>query len=201
MSADETELPVGETGELWIKGPNVFQGPTHPSLRSTPFRYPLPKSYHIGYLNNPTGTANAITADGYLRTGDVGYQDASGNVYITDRMKELIKYKGFQVAPAELEGVLLTHPAVNDVAVLGVYDEGRATEVPRAYVVVAKGTEPSKRMESEIVAWVRGRVVRHKQLRGGVGFVDEVPKSASGKILRRILRERVAKKGEAKAKL
>lgn len=93
MSPDEKEMPVGEVGELWIKGPNVFKG----------------------YLNNPEGTAHALTKDGYFKTGDVGYQDKDGNFYITDRVKELIKYKGFQVPPAELEGLLVSHPKVNDV--------------------------------------------------------------------------------------
>lgn len=94
MSPDEKEMPVGEVGELWIKGPNVFKG----------------------YLNNPEGTAHAKTADGYFKTGDVGYQDKDGNFYITDRVKELIKYKGFQVPPAELEGILVSHPKIKYVS-------------------------------------------------------------------------------------
>lgn len=93
MSPDEKEMSVGEVGELWIKGPNVFKG----------------------YLNNPEGTAHALTKDGYFKTGDVGYQDKDGNFYITDRVKELIKYKGFQVPPAELEGLLVSHPKIDDV--------------------------------------------------------------------------------------
>ncbi|KAL8749107.1 MAG: hypothetical protein Q9184_006937, partial [Pyrenodesmia sp. 2 TL-2023] len=115
MSAEEKELPTGEVGELWIKGPNIFKG----------------------YLNNPEGTQNALTEDGFFKTGDVGYQDSNGNFYITDRVKELIKYKGFQVPPAELEGLLTSHPKINDVAVVGLYDKAQATEVPRAYVVPA----------------------------------------------------------------
>jgi acyl-CoA synthetase (AMP-forming)/AMP-acid ligase II len=179
MSAEEVEVPAGQTGELWIKGPNIF----------------------MGYLNNPTGTANALTSDGYFKTGDVGHQDENGNFFITDRVKELIKYKGFQVPPAELEGILLSHELVDDVAVIGVYDESQATEVPRAYVVPKKGT--SKGREGEIVGWLAERVAGHKRLRGGVRFVDEVPKSASGKILRRLLKERAAKeeKEVGKAKL
>ncbi|KAK4935923.1 hypothetical protein LTR66_015398, partial [Elasticomyces elasticus] len=117
MSATETEVPAGEVGELWIKGPNVFKG----------------------YLNNPAGTRNALTSDGYFKTGDVGFQDKEGNFYITDRIKELIKYKGFQVPPAELEGLLASHPKVDDVAVLGVYRADLASEVPRAYVVPKRG--------------------------------------------------------------
>ena len=168
MSPDEHEVPAGQTGELWVRGPNVFQG----------------------YLNNAAGTAHALTADGYFRTGDVGHQDAAGNFFITDRVKELIKYKGFQVPPAELEGLLLGHPLVDDVAVVGVYDEAQATEVPRAYVVLGKGAEGGREAERQITEWLRGRVASHKRLRGGVRFVDEVPKSASGKILRRLLKAR-----------
>jgi long-subunit acyl-CoA synthetase (AMP-forming) len=107
MDEEGNEVPAGETGELWIKGPNVFKG----------------------YLNNPEGTKNALTEDGYFKTGDVGHQDNKGNFYITDRVKELIKYKGFQVPPAELEGILLGNEEVDDVAVIGVYIEEQATEV------------------------------------------------------------------------
>ncbi|KAJ9645322.1 hypothetical protein H2199_003328 [Coniosporium tulheliwenetii] len=174
MDAEEKEVPAGQTGELWIKGPNVFKG----------------------YLNNEAMTKNALTEDGYFRTGDVGFQDKDGNFYIMDRVKELIKYKGFQVPPAELEGLLLSHPSIEDVAVVGVYDKAQATEVPRAYVVLAKGVEGSKKTEEEIVAWVRGKVAGHKRLRGGVRFVNEIPKSVSGKILRRVLKMRVKEEEE-----
>lgn len=175
MSEDEKEVPIGQVGELWIKGPNIFQG----------------------YLNNPEGTKNALTADGYFKTGDVGYQDKDGNFYITDRVKELIKYKGFQVPPAELEGLLQSHPNVDDVAVLGIYSEEQATEVPRAFVVPTKGVDGSKQTAEEITNWLAERVASHKRLRGGVTFVDEIPKSASGKILRRVLKKTAeeAKKG------
>lgn len=166
MSPEEKELPVGETGELWIKGPNVFKG----------------------YHNNPEGTKNALTEDGYFKTGDVGHQDEHGNFYITDRVKELIKYKGFQVPPAELEGLLISHPKVNDVAVIGIYNKDQATEVPRAYIVPKPGVEGSLKTAHDIAQWLQGRVANHKRLRGGVRFVDEVPKSASGKILRRLLK-------------
>ncbi|TQE61471.1 acyl--CoA ligase, partial [Leptospira interrogans] len=131
-SEDDKELPVGQAGELWIKGPNIFKG----------------------YLNNPEGTANALTADGYFKTGDIGYQDADGNFYITDRIKKLIKYKGFQVAPSELEGLLVSHPSIDDVAVIGVYDKDEATEMPRAYVVPKKGLQRSAAEEKAIVDWL-----------------------------------------------
>lgn len=181
MDAEEKEVPVGQTGELWIKGPNVFKG----------------------YLNNSEGTKHALTDDGFFKTGDVGHQDEKGNFYITDRVKELIKYKGFQVPPAELEGLLIGNDDIDDVAVIGVYEAAQATEVPRAYVVPKKGVEASKETEKKIVDWLAAKVASHKRLRGGVRFVDEIPKSASGKILRRVLKERATeeeKKGE-KAKL
>ncbi|KAL8749492.1 MAG: hypothetical protein Q9199_007648 [Rusavskia elegans] len=168
MSPDEKEVPTGEVGELWIKGPNIFKG----------------------YLNNPEGTKNALTEDGFFKTGDVGYQDKDGNFFITDRIKELIKYKGFQVPPAELEGLLASHPKINDVAVLGIYNKDQATEEPRAYVVPAPGVEGSKKTEEDIIAWLAAKVANHKRLRGGVRFVDEIPKSPSGKILRRVLKVR-----------
>ena len=181
MSPEDKEVPAGQTGELWIKGPNIFKG----------------------YLNNAEGTANALTEDGYFKTGDVGHQDEKGNFFITDRVKELIKYKGFQVPPAELEGILIGNEEIDDVAVLGIYNEEQATEVPRAYVVPKKGVKGDKDTEARIVSWLAGKVASHKRLRGGVRFVDEVPKSASGKILRRVLKEQAkeeANKG-TKAKL
>ncbi|RDW77129.1 hypothetical protein BP6252_05182 [Coleophoma cylindrospora] len=180
MNEEGQEVPAGQTGELWIKGPNIF----------------------VGYLNNPEGTANALTEDGYFKTGDVGHQDAAGNFYITDRAKELIKYKGFQVPPAELEGLLLANAIVDDVAVIGVYDADQATEVPRAYVVPKTGVEGSKEDGEKIVEWLRAKVANHKRLRGGVVFVNEIPKSASGKILRRVLKEKAKADAEkTKAKL
>ncbi|KAH7136888.1 hypothetical protein B0J13DRAFT_625510 [Dactylonectria estremocensis] len=168
MSPEDKEVPAGQTGELWLKGPNIF----------------------LGYLNNPAGTKNAITEDGYFKTGDVGHQDENGDFFITDRIKELIKYKGFQVAPAELEGVLLSHQDIDDVAVIGVYDKGQATEVPRAYIVPRGGVEGTDKLGADIIQWLSERVAAHKKLRGGVRFVSEVPKSAAGKILRRVLVDR-----------
>ena len=160
-----------------------------------------------GYWKNEEATNDCITVENglrYFKTGDVGYQDKEHNFYITDRVKELIKYKGFQVAPAELEGKMLDHPLVNDVAVIGVYDKDQETEVPRAYVVHAKkGSEVSGGDAADIVKWVGGKVANHKRLRGGVRFIDEVPKSASGKILRRVLKDKVKQEeeGRVKAKL
>jgi 4-coumarate--CoA ligase len=181
MNDKEEEVPAGEVGELWIKGPNVFKG----------------------YLNNPEGTANALTPDGYFKTGDVGYQDKDGNFYITDRIKELIKYKGFQVAPAELEGILISHPSVDDVAVIGLYNKEQATEVPRAYIVPKGGLGKGEKEATEIVEWLNGKVAPHKKLRGGVKFVEVIPKSVSGKILRRLLKAKALEEEEkaVKAKL
>ena len=180
MSPEEKEVSVGEVGELWIKGPNVF----------------------LGYHNNPERTKESLTEDGYFRTGDVGYQDKDGNFYITDRVKELIKYKGFQVAPAELEGLLISHPNINDVAVIGIYEKDQATELPRAYIVPAPGIETSSATAADVTKWLHAKVASHKRLRGGVRFVDEIPKSASGKILRRLLKVKAEEehKGQ-KAKL
>ena len=174
MGPEETEVAAGEVGELWMKGPNVFQG----------------------YHNNPEGTKNALTEDGYFKTGDVGYQDKDGNFFITDRVKELIKYKGFQVPPAELEGLLLSHPKINDVAVVGVYSRDQATEVPRAYIVPRPGVKGDKGTEEDVMEWLKAKVANHKRLRGGVRFVDEIPKSTSGKILRRVLKIRAQEEEE-----
>ncbi|KAH9214213.1 hypothetical protein DL95DRAFT_446562 [Leptodontidium sp. 2 PMI_412] len=173
MSADGIEVPTGKEGEVWVKGPNVF----------------------LGYHNNAEATASSITEDQFFKTGDIGYEDERGNMYITDRVKELIKYKGFQVAPAELEGVLNGHDLVTDVAVIGIHDASRESEVPMACVVLKEGAEPSKAIEKEIVNWLASRVAGHKALRGGVWFIDEVPKSASGKILRRLLKDKAKEEG------
>ncbi len=150
----------GQQGEIWVRGPIVMQG----------------------YLGRPDATAATIDTDGWLHTGDVGYVDDDGDVFIVDRVKELIKYKGLQVAPAELEAVLLGHPAVADAAVIPSPDE-EAGEVPKAFVVLKTPT-PAE----EIMAFVAERVAPHKKIRK-LQFIDAIPKSASGKILRRTLIE------------
>lgn len=179
--SEPKEVPVGDVGELWVRGPNVF----------------------LGYHKNLKATQGCLTADGWFRTGDVGYQDKHGKFYITDRVKELIKYKGFQVPPAELEGILVDHDLIDDVAVIGVYSEEHGSEVPRAYVVRSAKSKSSGVSDAEeatkIVNWLHDRVAQHKRLRGGVKFVDVIPKSVSGKILRRLLKEE-AKKEQAKSK-
>jgi len=150
----------GERGEVWVRGPQVMQG----------------------YLGNEEATAATIDADGWLHTGDIGIADEEGYCTIVDRLKELIKYKGYQVPPAELEALLLTHPAVVDAAVVGVPDE-EAGELPKAFVVVAEGAELD---HQELIAWVGERVAPQKRIRL-VEEIEAVPKSASGKILRREL--------------
>ncbi|MEV7341613.1 4-coumarate--CoA ligase family protein [Streptomyces sp. NPDC093544] len=157
------DLEVGEAGEIAIRGPQVMKG----------------------YLGQPEATAAMIDPDGWLYTGDVGYVDDDGWLFVIDRVKELIKYKGFQVAPAELEALLLTHPGIADAAVIGVYNEDK-NEVPRAYVV----RQPSAPdlSEGEVMMYVAERVAPYKRVRE-VAFIEGVPRAASGKILRRQLRE------------
>ncbi|KAJ2826553.1 hypothetical protein FBU31_003415 [Coemansia sp. 'formosensis'] len=164
-------LGVGAVGELCFRGPNVM----------------------LGYLNNAQATQEAIDADGFLHTGDVGYVDSRRFVFVTDRKKELIKFNGFQVAPAELEGILLRHPQVRDCAVTGVFDPLRQTEVPRAFLVltdIASNEVPDDAAKT-IVKWMNCQVAYYKQLRGGYVIVNDIPKSASGKILRRALNSAV----------
>jgi acyl-CoA synthetase (AMP-forming)/AMP-acid ligase II len=155
------EQSAGGAGEVWIRGPQVMKG----------------------YLNNPEATAATIDSGGWLRTGDIGYADEEGYFFLVDRLKELIKYKGHQVAPAELEAVLVTHPAIADAAVVPIPDE-EGGEAPKAFVVLKEEVSPEA-----IMAFVADRVAPHKKVRS-VEFVEEIPKSASGKILRRLLRDR-----------
>ncbi|MEV5353535.1 4-coumarate--CoA ligase family protein [Streptomyces sp. NPDC052693] len=157
------DLPVGEPGEILIRGPQIMKG----------------------YLGRPDATAALIDADGWLHTGDVGYADADGWLFVVDRVKELIKYKGFQVAPAELEALLLTHPGIADAAVIGRYDAD-GNEVPHAYVV--RQPTAADLTEAEIMMYVAERVAPYKRIRH-VTFIVGVPRAASGKILRRQLRE------------
>lgn len=140
-----------------------------------------------GYLNNPEATALCIDEDGFFHTGDIGHVDESGHYYVVDRVKELIKYKGFQVPPAELEALLLTHPSVADAAVIPVPDE-EAGEIPKAYIVLKPAIPATA---AEIMEFVAGHVATYKQVRI-VEFIDAIPKSASGKILRRVLRDQSA---------
>ncbi|KAF9087533.1 hypothetical protein BGX23_008057 [Mortierella sp. AD031] len=157
----------GERGEIWIRGLNVMKG----------------------YRNNPKATAETIDSEGWLHTGDVAMVDKNMNFFVVDRLKELIKYKGFQVAPAELEAILLTHPQILDAAVVGVENKEQATEVPLAFVVKNQSSPEGRSLtEQQVVDYVASKVAPHKKLRGGVRFIDLVPKSAAGKILRKDLR-------------
>jgi acyl-CoA synthetase (AMP-forming)/AMP-acid ligase II len=155
------ELGRNRDGEIWIRGPQVMKG----------------------YLNNPEATRSSIDADGFFHTGDIGHIDDRDDYFVVDRLKELIKYKGFQVAPAELEALLLSNPKVADAAVIGVRDD-EGEEVPKAFVVLKEPLTPE-----EIMEFVAARVAPHKKVRR-VEVVDQIPKSPTGKILRRVLRER-----------
>ncbi|PNF38008.1 putative 4-coumarate--CoA ligase 3 [Cryptotermes secundus] len=159
-------LGPGEAGEVCIRGPQVM----------------------AGYHNNPQATAETIDPSGWLHTGDMGYYDEENDFYIVDRYKELIKVKGLQVAPAELEDILRSHPGVADAAVIGVPDQ-RSGEVPKAFIV-SKGP---KLTEDDVKKFMAGKVSRHKHLTGGAEFVTTIPRNPSGKILRKKLKEMYCK--------
>ncbi|MFH4980901.1 hypothetical protein AB6A40_007610 [Gnathostoma spinigerum] len=160
---DGTECGVNERGEIQLRSPTVM----------------------VGYFNRPYETAQVKTEDGWLRTGDIGYVDDNGFIYVVDRVKELIKVSGFQVAPAELEDILLKHPAIREAAVVGVPDE-EGGEMPKAFIVTRDGTHIS---EQEVNDYMKDKVSHYKYLRGGVSFLSELPKSPVGKVLRRSLRD------------
>ena len=146
----------------------------------------------MGYLNNLKATQDTFDGDGWLHTGDQGIIDEEGMLTITDRIKEMIKVKGIGVAPAELEDLLLGHPKVEDVAVMGVPDD-YSGELPKAFVMLKGGRQGNKEIEQELKQYVKERKVRHKHIDGGIDFVPLIPKSASGKILRRVLRDQSKK--------
>lgn len=174
VEIDNVSINLGpnQVGEICVKGPLVMKG----------------------YYKNPEATKQAIDPTGWLHTGDTGYYDGDGFFFVVDRIKDLIKYKGFQVAPAEIEAVLLSHSAIADAAVVGIPDEASG-EVPAAFVVL----QPGQALTAEQVGnFVAAKLSSAKHLRGGVLFVDEIPKTGSGKILRRELRQRI---GSTKAKL
>ena len=162
IETGERELPVGEDGEIIIRGPQIMQG----------------------YWKAPTETANALR-NGWLYTGDIGHVDADGYTYIVDRKKEMIKYKGFGIAPAEIESLLMEHPAVMDSAVIGVPDP-EAGELPKGFVVIRQGHDVTP---EDILTFANGKLAGYKKLHM-VEFIDVIPKVASGKILRRELKER-----------
>nr|CAD7392269.1 unnamed protein product [Timema cristinae] len=162
-------LGAGKSGELCFRGCIVMKG----------------------YVNNPSATSQIIDREGWLHSGDVGYYDEEGSFYIVDRLKDLIKYKGFQVPPAELEAILMSHPGVMDAAVIGVPDEG-VGELPKAFVVKKDANVTAQ----QLVDYVNGQVSSAKKLRGGVQFVEAIPKNPSGKILRKELRGVVSPKSK-----
>lgn len=157
-------LGPNQTGELCVRGPQVM----------------------AGYLNNEEATKETFYPGGWLRTGDVAYYDDEGYFYITDRMKELIKVKGFQVPPAELEAILREHPKILEAAVFGIPHPLNG-EAPRALVVLRANMEAT---EEEICNYVAERVAHYKKLEGGIIFASEVPKNPTGKILRKVLKEK-----------
>lgn len=165
---DVPESGLSAPGEMWVRGPQVM----------------------LGYLGRDEETRDVIDADGFLHTGDVAVVGAAGEFYIVDRLKELIKYKGYQVAPAELEALLLTHPDIVDAAALGVLDD-EGQEIPKAFVVRRDGSALG---ENDVMQFVAARVAPHKKIRA-VSFVDSIPKSSAGKILRKDLRAREAQAG------
>ena len=159
-----TDSGPSTPGELLIRGPQVMKG----------------------YLNNPEATSEALDADGWLHTGDIASVDENGIFTIVDRLKELIKYKGYQVAPAVLEAVLLSHPKIADAAVIGVPDDD-GQEIPKAFVV----RQPDAALtDAEVMEFVAANVAPHEKVRR-VEFIDVIPKSSSGKILRKDLRARI----------
>jgi acyl-CoA synthetase (AMP-forming)/AMP-acid ligase II len=161
--ATGADQPAGSTGELWFRGPQVM----------------------AGYLSNAGATDAGIDAEGWFRSGDLGTVTADGEIAIVDRVKELIKVSGFQVAPAELEALLVTHPAVLDAAVLGRPDE-QSGERPFAFVVPRGDLDPA-----ELIEWAAARTAGYKRL-AGVEVIEAVPRSPAGKILRRVLRDGAA---------
>ncbi|KAI8318492.1 acetyl-CoA synthetase-like protein, partial [Martensiomyces pterosporus] len=157
---DGNELDVEMQGELCFRGPNVM----------------------LGYLNNPGATRDTFDSDGYLHTGDIGYVDKDGFIYITDRKKELIKYMGFPVSPAELEDILVEHPDIEDAAVASIYDDSQATELPKGYFVLKnRGSGDDSARAQAVVDWLHARVADYKKLRGGFSIADHIPRSPMGK--------------------
>lgn len=184
---------IGSAGEILIRSPSLMSA-----------YLPIGGVGGNGGAKGPdmSITADALTADGWFRTGDVGFLDARGAIHITDRLKELIKVRAYQVAPAELEAVLCSSESVADAGVIGIYDESQATEWPRAYVVprdadLVKNKDRAglERLAAELKGLVEKRTARYKWLVGGIVFADAIPKSPSGKILRRVIKDGGVKGG------
>ncbi|KAF9887217.1 hypothetical protein FE257_010471 [Aspergillus nanangensis] len=173
LDTDGNDVGARGPGEITCRGPNVM----------------------MGYKDNAEETAKAICKDGWLRTGDLGYIDDYGYLTVYDRIKELIKYKGFQVAPSELENILIRHPLVREAAVIGIWSEHETTEIPRAFVVLeeegSKESAPEK-IVSSILDFVAKQVSNYKRLRGGVVIIDALPKNTTGKVLKKELKSKNA---------
>jgi acyl-CoA synthetase (AMP-forming)/AMP-acid ligase II len=166
-------LGANQRGEVCVKGPQVMKG----------------------YLNNEEATRNTIDGDNWLHTGDIGYYDDDQHFYIVDRLKELIKVKGFQVAPAELEELLRSHPDIADAAVIGIDSpDAGAGELPRAYIVKKDSNNAAALTDEKIHAFINAKVTNYKQLRGGIEVINVIPKATSGKILRRELKKAYCEK-------
>jgi acyl-CoA synthetase (AMP-forming)/AMP-acid ligase II len=165
-------LGVSEAGEFWVRGPNVMKG----------------------YWKQPAATTETLVGDGWMRTGDVGYVDSDGCIFLVDRLKEMIKFNALQVAPAELEDIIQSHPAVADAAVIGA-PEPAVGEIPMAFVVKKQGAVLEA---EELMQYVAARVAPYKKVRA-VEFVQEIPKSPAGKILRRVLKETVRTRAAARS--
>ncbi|GES88385.1 acetyl-CoA synthetase-like protein [Rhizophagus clarus] len=164
---DKKELGHNEPGELYIRGPNIMKG----------------------YLNNKEATSECIDSDGWFHTGDLGKVDLQGNFFFIDRLNDLISYKKHQIAPSELESVLLEHSSIEESAVIGIHSEEQETEYPLAYVKLERNKIQSDQLKEEIKNFVSQRVAAHKKLRY-IHFIDEIPKNSPGKSLRRLLKER-----------
>ncbi|KAL5363127.1 hypothetical protein BJX96DRAFT_186591 [Aspergillus floccosus] len=164
------DVPTGQAGEICVSAPSIM----------------------MGYKDNELATQEAMLEPGWYRTGDIGYLDSNGYLVIIDRIKDVIKYKGFQISPTELEEIIGQHPMVADSGVTSVWDDSEATEIPQAFVVLIAGVAPSDqhRLAKDIEHMVASKVAGYKKLRGGVRFIDKLPRNPTGKLLRRQLRER-----------
>ena len=171
LDENGNSLPPDESGQLALRGPQVM----------------------MGYIDNPEKTKECLSENGWLLTGDIAHYDKKGHFYITDRIKDLIKVRGHQVAPAELEALLLKHPAIVDAAVVGIPDK-YSGELCRAYVVLRKPWHDVPITDVNLYAYMKDRISPHKRFDGGIEFTHSIPKSASGKILRRVLRDQATPK-------
>jgi len=177
---DGNDVKHGETGEIWVKTPAVMNG----------------------YFRNPKATKDTFSSDGWFMTGDIGRVDDEGFFHVVDRKKELIKYHGVQVPPATIEATLMGHPKVADCGVIGVPTIDGSNELVRAYIAPKDlALLKSPTFVVEIQEWVKGKVSKHQQLHGGIVLLETIPRSASGKILRRQLRELAKKEGPLPAPL